>query len=496
MELPSSYYGRSRKESQVWQLFRPNSPAFGKIGDGERRWLPCQRICWFTQMPDMPTDSQLNDLLTFLKFPSVSTQSEHASDMRACAEWLCRRLAQAGLTARVEETGGHPSVLASTSRVPSKKNVLIYGHYDVQPPDPLQEWTTPPFDPAIRDGRVFARGSTDNKGQILAHILGVEETLARGGESPVNVTFLIEGEEEIGSPNLAPLIRRLAGELACDVVVISDTGMVAHGYPTLTFSLRGVAGLEFVVRGPSHDLHSGVFGGAVMNPAAAVAKLVASLHDENGHVAIEGFYDDVRPMFDWEREASDALPVGDEDIRKLAGVPALFGEPGYSAMDRIGARPTAEVNGIGGGYQGEGTKTVLPSEAMAKLTFRLVPHQKAKHILDLAEHHLRLHCPPGVNLAITRGHCGPPYYTDPNSELGHAAGRALERVFGRPPALLREGGSIPILGDFQEILGAECLLLALASPDCRTHSPNENFPLENFAAGIRLNRAVLEELST
>ena len=446
-------------------------------------------------MSEMPDESHINDLLTFLKFPSISTQSEHAQDMRACAEWLCGRLHRAGLAARLEETGGHPSVVASTARDPAKKTVLIYGHYDVQPPEPLREWMTPPFEPVIRDGRVFARGATDNKGQILAHVLGVAGALADHGELPVNVVFLIEGEEEIGSPNLAPLILRLRDELACDVVVISDTGMVSHGHPTLTFSLRGIAALEFVVRGPSHDLHSGVFGGTVMNPAAAVARLVAGLHDENGHVAIEGFYDDVRPMFDWEREASDALPVGDEDIRRLAGVTALFGEPGFSAIDRIGARPTAEVNGIGGGYQGEGTKTVLPREAMAKLTFRLVPHQKADHILNLAEHHLRHHCPPGVTLEISRGHSGPPYYTDPNSPFGHAARRALEKVFGQPAALLREGGSIPILGDFKDLLHAECLLLALASPDCRAHAPDENFPLENFAAGIRLNRAVLEELA-
>lgn len=437
----------------------------------------------------------LENLLTLLRFPSVSTQSEHAEDMRACAQWLMERLLRAGLDARIEETGGHPAVLAFSKKVPGQRTVLIYGHYDVQPAEPLTEWTTPPFEPEVRDGRIYARGSTDNKGQILAHILGVSESLASRGSLPVNVVFLIEGEEEIGSPNLAPLLEKFREELACDVALISDTGMVAHGYPTLAYSLRGIAALEFRVFGPTQDLHSGVFGGAVMNPSTAVARMVASLHDEMGRVAIEGFYDDVRPMFDWEREASANLPVGDAQIRDLAGVPALAGEPGYGAIDRIGARPTAEVNGLGGGYQGEGTKTVLPAEAFAKLSFRLVPHQKPQEILHLAEAHLRKHLPEGVRMEIACGHSGDPYYMDPNSPDGHAARRALTKVFGRAPALLREGGSIPILTEFKRVLGADALLLALASPDCKAHSPNENFPLENFEVGIRLNQAALEELS-
>jgi acetylornithine deacetylase/succinyl-diaminopimelate desuccinylase-like protein len=439
-------------------------------------------------------NEHLEDLLAFLRFQSVSTQSVHAGDMQACAGWLVDRLGRAGLKARLIATAGHPVVLASTQRDPAKRTVLIYGHYDVQPPEPLDEWETPPFDPHIRDGRIFARGATDNKGQIFAHILGVAEALEADGTLPVNVVFLIEGEEEVGSPHLPPLLAEHRDELACDVVLISDTGMVAHGHPTLTFSLRGIAGLEFRVRGPSHDLHSGVFGGAVMNPAAAVARMVAGLHDAEGRVAIEGFYDDVRPMFDWEREASAGLPVGDSEIRALTGVPELAGEPGYPAIDRIGARPTAEVNGIGGGYQGEGTKTVLPREAFAKLTFRLVPHQNPAEILRMAEDHLRRHCPKGVTLEIHPGHSGDPYYTDPNSLHGHAARQALFQVYGKTPALLREGGSIPILTEFDRVLHAEALLLALASPDCRAHAPNENFPIENFEAGIRLNRAVLAEL--
>lgn len=440
------------------------------------------------------SDSRLGDLLEFLRFPSISTQSEHAVDMVACAEWLKNKFNSLGFEASVRETGGHPAVVAHAPHQAGNKTVLIYGHYDVQPPEPLDEWKTPPFDPDIRDERIYARGSTDNKGQILAHVLGVGELLAREGSLPVNVVFLVEGEEETGSEHLAAFLEKNKDELACDIIIISDTGMAEHGYPTLTYSLRGIAALEFKVRGPSLDLHSGVFGGAVMNPATAVARLIASLHDENGKVAIEGFYDNVSPLLDWEREAAASLPITEDSIRALTGVQTLFGEAGYSAIERTGARPTAEVNGIGGGYQGEGTKTVLPKEAFAKLTFRLVPNQKPEEILELAEAHLRKHCPPGVTLEITPGHYGEPYYVNPHSAEGEAAMRALETVFGRKPALLREGGSIPIVTTFKQVLGADSLLLALASPDCQAHSPNENFPIENFLAGIRLSQEALKEL--
>ena len=440
------------------------------------------------------SDSRLGDLHEFLRFPSVSTQSEHSVDIVACAEWLKKKFISVGLDASVKETGGHPAVVARTPHHPGKKTVLIYGHYDVQPPEPLEEWITPPFEPDIRDERIYARGSTDNKGQILAHVLGVGELLAEEGSLPVNVIFLVEGEEETGSAHLAGFLEKHKAELACDVIIISDTGMAEHGYPTLTYSLRGIAALEFKVRGPALDLHSGVFGGAVMNPATAVARLIASLHDNNGRVAIAGFYDDVSPLEDWEREAAASLPITEDSIRALTGVQTLFGEAGYSAIERTGARPTAEVNGIGGGYQGEGTKTVLPREAFAKLTFRLVPNQKPEKILQVAEAHLRKHCPPGVTLEIMPGHCGEPYYVNPHSPEGEAAMRALETVFGRKPALLREGGSIPIVTTFKQMLGADSLLLALASPDCQAHSPNENFPIENFLAGIRLSQVALKEL--
>ena len=436
----------------------------------------------------------IKELLEFVRFPSVSAKSEHASDLRACADWLLGKLDSMGLEVRLVSTPGHPIVLGKTPRDPAKRTVLIYGHYDVQPAEPLEAWTTPPFDPQIRAGRLFGRGSTDNKGQILAHILGVEEAL-NAGTLPVNVIFLIEGEEEVGSRNLGDFLECHRDELACDVIAISDTGMAADGYPTLSYALRGIAAMEVRVLGPSHDLHSGVFGGAVANPATAAARLIASLHDAGGRVAIEGFYDEVRPMEDWEREAAAASPLKDADIAAQAGVAVLAGEEGYSAVERIGSRPTAEINGIGGGYQGEGSKTVLPAEAFFKVTFRLVPNQKPDEILTLAEEHFFKHCPPGILLEIERGHGGEPFHVDPNGKYGMAARRALESVFGKKPALTREGGSIPILVDFQKTLGRDSLLLALASPDCRAHAPDENFPLANFFAGIRLNRALLEELA-
>lgn len=440
-------------------------------------------------------DDPLALLVKFLRFPTISTQTEHAEDLRHCAGWLSNLLQSIGLHAEVLPTAGQPVVLARTPHDPAKRTVLIYGHYDVQPADPLDQWESPPFEPSFRNDRVYARGATDNKGQILAHILGVREMLARTGTTPVNVIFLIEGEEEIGSPSLEAFLREHRNDLACDVICISDNGMAADFHPTLSYSMRGIAAMEVRVKGPSADLHSGVYGGAVMNPATAAARLVASLHDDHGRVTIPGFYDAVQPLEDWERAAAAESPVSDEDILAQTGAPALFGETGYSAVERIGARPTGEVNGIGGGYQGEGTKTVLPANAFFKLTFRLVPDMEPEKILDLAEAHLRAHCPPGVTLEIVRGHSGLPYFSDPMSADGRAAQRALERVFGRKPSLYREGGSIPILTTFREVLGADALLPALASPDCAAHSPNENFPIRNFEAGIALNQALLEEFA-
>jgi acetylornithine deacetylase/succinyl-diaminopimelate desuccinylase-like protein len=440
--------------------------------------------------------SHLEDYYSFLRFPSVSTDKSFSGKVKECAEWLVKKLTAIGLEAQLVPTPGHPVVWGRNKHEKGRRTVLIYGHYDVQPPDPLDLWDSPPFEPVLKDGYVFARGATDNKGQILAHILGVQEALEQQSDLPVNLHFVIEGEEEIGSGNLGGFLNRNKDALKCDVVLVSDTGMIAPRTPTLSYGLRGVAALELKVTGPKIDLHSGIFGGAVANPATSLARLLATLHDGEGRIAIPGFYDEVAPLQDWEREAWRKIPINaDEEVLKETGAPALFGEAGYSTLERMWARPTAEVNGIGGGYQGPGTKTVIPSHAMAKLTFRLVPNQNADEIVELAKKHLRKNLPPGITIEMTSGHNGPWYLTDPHSKFGEAAQRALRKSFPNDVALIREGGSIPIVSDFRKILGVETLLLGLALPNCRAHSPNENFPLENFEGGMRMNKAVLAELA-
>jgi len=438
----------------------------------------------------------LDSLLTCLRFPSVSTDSAHAGDVRDCAEWLASFLRDSGLTTEIHATPGHPIVVARNVHRAGRPTVLLYGHYDVQPADPLALWQSPPFEPRIENGIVYARGATDNKGQLMAHANGLRQTMAAHGDLPVNLIALFEGEEEIGSPNLGPFLAAHRSELACDVVAISDTGMVAAGVPTFTYGLRGITCCELVVTGPALDLHSGIFGGAVANPAVELARLIAQVHDDQGQVRIDGFYEAVRPLDAWEREAWSTLPLNDAEILKLTGSPALQGEAGYSSVERLWARPTAEVNGMGGGYQGPGSKTVLPSHAFAKFSFRLVPDQDPVVLLPQIEAWFRARTPASVTLSIRSGHSGQPYAMDPHSRFGKAAQAALRETFdGRDPALIREGGSIPIVQSFKDILGADTLLLGLALPDCQAHAPNENFPLANFEAGQRLNRHLLEMLA-
>jgi len=440
--------------------------------------------------------NHLEEFYSLLRFPSISTDDQYKPRLVECAEWLVHKLGKIGLQTQLVATDGHPIVWARNEHRPDRRTVLIYGHYDVQPPDPLELWESPPFEPVLKNGYVFARGATDNKGQILSHIFGIQETLEENGRLPVNLHLVIEGEEEIGSVHLPGFLRQNRDALKSDVAVVSDTGMIARGTPTLSYALRGVTALEIKVTGPKMDLHSGIYGGAVQNPITALAQLLATLHDREGRVAIPGFYDRVKPLEQWEREAWRRLPIDcDRLILEETGAPELFGEAGYNSMERIWARPTAEINGIGGGYQGQGTKTVIPSHAFAKLTFRLVPEQQAGEILALAQAHLRKNLPRGVSMEITPGHSGPWYITDPRSPMGQAAQRALREAFNREVALIREGGSIPIVSQFREILGIETLLMGLALPDCRAHSPNENFPLENLEGGIRLNKAVLRELA-
>ncbi len=441
-------------------------------------------------------ENYLEDFYSFLRFPSVSTDEKFAGKVRDCAEWLSKKLEVVGLESKLVPTAGHPVVWARNKHRSDRPTVLIYGHYDVQPPDPLELWDSPPFEPVLKNGYVFARGATDNKGQILSHIIGIQETLQKDGDLPVNVDLVIEGEEEVGSQNLGRFLNDNRDALKCEVVLVSDTGMIAPRTPTLSYGLRGVAALEVKVTGAKMDLHSGIFGGAVANPATALARLLATLHNSNGHIAVQGFYDNVAPLQQWERDAWKKLPIDpDSEMLEETGAPALFGEAGFSTLERIWGRPTAEINGMGSGYQGPGTKTVLPSHAMAKLTFRLVPDQNGDAIIDLVKKHLQKNLPPGVTVEMRSGHHGPWYLTDPHSKFGQAAQRALKKAFNKDTALIREGGSIPIVSDFRKILGVETLLIGLALQDCRAHSPNENFPLENLEAGARMNQAVLRELA-
>jgi acetylornithine deacetylase/succinyl-diaminopimelate desuccinylase-like protein len=439
--------------------------------------------------------AHLDEYFDFLRFPSVSTDSNHAGDVRACGQFLTDKLNSIGLTAQLHETPKHPVVMAKNEYKEGRPTVLIYGHYDVQPADPLELWVSDPFEPRVEGDQVFARGATDNKGQIFAHILGVAETIAEKGELPVNVVFVIEGEEEIGSPNLEAFLKAHRDELNVDVVAVSDTGMLAPGLGTFTYGLRGITCIELKISGPSMDLHSGVFGGSVANPATVVARIVASLHDENGHIAIPGFYDKVKDLEEWEREAWHKLPISDEDSLKISGSPALSGEKGFTDAERRWSRPTAEVNGIWGGYQGEGSKTIIPKEAHVKLSFRLVPDQEPEEIQRLVRKHIESIAPEGVRVEIEDGHSGSAYLTDPQAGYGKAAQRALEAAFGQKPALIREGGSIPIIQTFKDVLGADTIMLGLALPDCQIHAPNENFYMENFFGGIRMSRILLDEIA-
>ena len=444
----------------------------------------------------MSNETALADLLTFLRFPSVSTDPMRAGSVRECGQWLRDHLVAGGFRAELHETQGHPIVLAHGPVKLGRPTVLIYGHYDVQPEVPVAEWDTPPFEPVIREGRIHARGATDNKGQIFAHVSGAIAALRESGDLPVNLIFLVEGEEEIGSGNLEPFLVRHREALRCDVIAVSDTGMVAEGVPTLTCGLRGIAAMEVRVKGPKVDLHSGIYGGAVRNPITALARLMSTLHDGSGRVAVEGFYDGVEEVPGSLREAWGRLPLNEKVLLEITGSPSLEGEAGYSALERVWARPTAEINGIGGGFQGAGSKTVIPREAFAKLTFRLVPGQDPERVLGLVRKHLEARVEAGVELEVEIGHTGMPYLVDSDGKHARAAIRALGETFeGADVAVIREGGSIPIITSFKRVLGVDTLLLGLALPDCNAHAPNETFPVANFEAGIRLNGALLRALA-
>ncbi|MBT8337978.1 MAG: dipeptidase [Gemmatimonadetes bacterium] len=437
------------------------------------------------------------ELFDFLRIPSVSARSEHDGDTEKAARWLAERLRAAGLTSEVIETPGHPVVLAEWREAgPEAPTVLIYGHYDVQPPEPLDLWTSPPFEPTVREGRIYARGSADDKGQLHMHVKALESWLQGAGTLPINVVVVAEGEEEVGSENLAPFVEKYRERLACDAVVISDSAMFDEGLPSLLFSLRGLAYVEVHVRAAKGDLHSGAYGGAVANPAMALARMLATLHDENGRVTIPGFYDQVKEWDADTRSAIAGLPFDEERFRSGVGAPGLTGEAGFSTLERLWIRPTCEVNGLLSGYTGEGAKTVLPAKAMAKVSFRLVPDQDPKRIARLMEDHLRAVKPEGVAVEVVELHGGNPWRADPSGPLFDAAGRALEQAFGATPVLVGEGGSIPIVGDFERILGAPALLVGFALPGCNMHAPDEWFTIDNYDRGIGALVRLYDELGT
>ncbi len=429
-------------------------------------------------------DRFLEELLALLRIPSVSAKSEHKPDMAACAEAVKQRLLEAGVDkAEIHATAGHPVVYAEKMVDPNKPTVLVYGHYDVQPAEPLELWKSGPFEPVIIDGKIFARGSCDDKGQFYMHVKALE-TLIKTNTLENNIKFCIEGEEEVGSPNLSKFVKANKELLAADCVLISDSAMISLDTPSLDIGLRGLSYIEVEVTGPNRDLHSGVYGGAVANPITILAKMIASLHDENNHITIPGFYDDVLESSDDERALMAKAPFDEKEYKDDLGVKELWGEKGFSTNERTGIRPTLELNGIWGGYTGEGAKTVLPSKAFAKISARLVPNQGSEKITDLLIKHIEKIAPAYVTVKATLHHGGEPYLTPIDSAAYKAAAKAMETTFGKTPIPVRGGGSIPICSLFEKELDCKVVLMGFGLDSDNLHSPNEKFDLANFYKGI------------
>ena len=436
-----------------------------------------------------------DELAEFLTIPSVSTLSEHAPDVLRAAEWVLGKLEKCGFTGSIHPTERHPIVLARSPEVPGAPVLLVYGHFDVQPPDPLDEWQTPPFAPDIRDGFIYARGASDDKGQFFTYIKAVEAVVGANGRLPINLIVLAEGEEEIGSPNLEKFLVDHRSELLADAVAISDVSQLAPGIPAITYGLRGLSYFQVDIRGPRFDLHSGVFGGIVNNPAQVLADMLHKLKNPDGTVAIPGFYDDVIGLEAWEREEMASAPVDIEALKNYLGVSELGGEPGYSVTERSSARPTLDINGLWGGFSGEGAKTIIPAKAGAKVSMRLVPNQDPQKISRLVNRFITELCPPGVGAEITGLHHADPVLINRNTRGMVAAERAIEAGFGKKPRFKREGGSIPVVNLFRKHLGQESiLLLGWGSPDDSVHSPNERFFLDDFHRGIRSAAALFFEM--
>lgn len=460
---------------------------------------PLERIYKMKNVLDYLSRHQerfVQELCEFIAIPSVSAQSERREDLRRASDWLARHCQNIGLHVEVHPTPGNPIVVATTrkNRKENRPHYLVYGHYDVQPEEPMHLWKTPPFHPVIQGDSLFGRGASDNKGQHFAHLKAVQAYLATNTPLPCDVTFLLEGEEEVGSEHLGTFLRSQRRNLAAKGVVISDNGMPSLKHPALTYGLRGVAACEIRLVGPNRDLHSGIYGGAVENPAMALCRLLGSLRRSTGRIAVPGFYEGVKPLPRSERRQLARYPESEASLKRRLGVRELFGEKGFAAIERRTARPTLEINGLTSGYQGEGSKTIVPSQASAKLTCRLVPHQKPKHVLRAVEKHLRKLCPKSIQLVFEPGHSGEAYLADPNGPQAGAAQRALKRAFGREPILMREGGSIPIVTEFQRILKIDTLLLGLGLPEDNVHSPNEKVSLTALRKGMDMSAWLWQEL--
>ena len=439
-------------------------------------------------------DSRIHDeLFEFLRIPSVSAKSEHNGDTKRAAEWVKTSLDKIGVPAKIYPTAGHPIVVGEWRKAPGAPIVLIYGHYDVQPAEPLDLWTSPPFEPTLRDGKIFARGSVDDKGQLFLHVKALEAHLATRGKLPVNVVVLAEGEEEVGSDNLASFVEEQKNLLKADAVVISDSAMFAPGLPSILSSLRGLAYFEINVQGPKSDLHSGSYGGAIVNPAMALARILATFHDKDGRIAIPGFYKKVREWDPKIRKQMRSLPFDDKTLMKETGVNALGGEKGFTTLEQLWIRPTCEVNGMLSGYTGEGAKTVLPAKAMAKVSCRLVPDQDPAEIAKLMRAHVAKVAPKGVKVRVDTLHGGHPWRAELNGPIYDAARKALRAAFGKEPVITGEGGSIPVVGDFQKILGAPVLLVGFGLPGENAHAPDEWMSDDNFRLGMRAVASLWDE---
>ena len=440
-------------------------------------------------------DRFVQELIEYVRIPSVSAQEKHRPDMQRAAEWISNEARGAGLEPEIVPTKGHPIVLARTPRRKGRPHYMVYGHYDVQPAEPFDLWKTPPFEPRLEGKYLYGRGASDNKGQHFAHLRALEAYLKTNTELPCDITMLIEGEEEVGSNNLGDFLKKSRKSLDVDAVVISDTGIPSVKQPAVTYSLRGILAFEIIIHGPSRDLHSGLFGGSLNNPAMALCQMLAQVRDKYGKITIPGFYEDVQSLSGAERKEMRKLKFEESSYAKFLGVPELFGEKGYTPNEQRSARPTFEINGLTSGYQGEGGKTIVPSWARAKITCRLVANQKPDKIRGAVLDHLKKICPKNVRMEIKAGHGGDPYIMQPTSPEVGAARVALQKAFKAEPVLLREGGSIPIVTDFKRILGVDTLLIGLALPEDNAHSPNERFSLECFEKGMNMAAFLWPELA-